>query len=93
LSNKTTSNLSYPIDSFLVDTTGIISPRAEDRRRKDTLVTQWSLSVQQALPLDFVGTVAYVGSEGAHLLTLSEVNVVDPKTGTRPYPAFAQVSW
>ena len=93
LSNKTTSNLSYPIDPFLVDTTGIISPRAEDRRRKDTLVTQWSLSVQQALPLDFVGTAAYVGSEGAHLLTLSEVNVVDPKTGTRPYPTFGQVSW
>ncbi len=93
LSNKTTSNLSYPIDPFLVDTTGIISPRAEDRRRKDTLVTQWSLSVQQALPLDFVGTVAYVGSEGAHLLTLSEVNVVDPETGIRPYPTFGQVSW
>jgi len=49
--------------------------------------------VQQALPLDFVGTVAYVGSEGAHLLTLSEVNVVDPETGTRPYPTFGQVSW
>ena len=33
------------------------------------------------------------GSEGAHLLTLSEVNGVNPLTGARPYPAFGQVSW
>ena len=93
LSNKTIPTLSYPIDPFLANTTGIISPRDDDRRRKDTLVTQWGLSVQQVLPEDFVGTVSYVGSEGAHLLTLSEVNVVNPPTGTRPYPAFGQVSW
>jgi len=93
LSNKTIPNLTFPIDPFLAGTTGIISPRDDDRRRKDTLVTQWGLSVQQTLPADFVGTVSYVGSEGAHLLTLSEVNVVDPLTGTRPYPTFGQVSW
>ena len=93
LSNKTIPILSYPIDPFLADTTGIISPRNDDRRRKDTLVTQWGLSVQQALPADFVGTISYVGSEGVHLLTLSEVNVVNPLTGIRPYPAFGQVSW
>jgi hypothetical protein len=28
-----------------------------------------------------------------HLLTLSEVNVVDAATGARPYPNFGQVSW
>ncbi len=93
LSSKTLPVLSYPIDPFLANTTGIISPRAEDRRRKDTEVTQWGLSVQQALPADLVGTISYVGSEGAHLLTLSAVNVVNPLTRTRPYPAFGQVSW
>jgi hypothetical protein len=93
LSNKTIPDLSFPIDPFLVDTTGKISPRAEDRNRKDTYVAQWGLSVQQALPADFVGTVSYVGSKGSHLLTLSEVNVVDPLTGARPYPAFGQVDW
>ena len=93
LSNKTIPNLSYPIDPFLADTTGVISPRDDDRRRKDTFVTQWGLSVQQSLPADFVGTVSYVGSKGSHLLTLSEVNVVDPLTGTRPYPNFGQVDW
>jgi hypothetical protein len=93
LSNKTLPTLSYPITPFLADTTGIVSPRDDDRRRKDTYVEQWGLSMQQALPADFVGTVSYVGSKGVHLLTLSEVNVVNPVTLARPYPAFGQVSW
>ena len=62
LSNKTIPNLSYPIDPFLVNTPGIISPRDDDRRRKDMYVEQWGLSVQQSLPADFVGTISYVGS-------------------------------
>jgi Carboxypeptidase regulatory-like domain/TonB dependent receptor len=93
LSNKTIPTLSYPITPFLALTKGIVSPRDDDRRRKDTYVEQWGLSVQQALPADFVGTVSYVGSKGVHLLTLSEVNVVNPLTNTRPYPDFGQVSW
>jgi hypothetical protein len=56
-------------------------------------VTQWGMSVKQALPADFVGTISYVGSQGKNLLTLSEVNVVNPLTGLRPYPNFGQVSW
>jgi hypothetical protein len=93
LSNKTIPNLSYPIDPFLSDTPGIVSPRADDRQRKDTYVEQWGLSVQQVLPADFVGTFSYVGSKGIHLLTLSEVNVVNPLNGMRPYPNFGMVSW
>ena len=93
LSNKTIPNLSYPIAPFLVDTPGIVSPRNDDRRRKDTYVTQWGVSVKQQLPADFVWTTSYVGTQGTYLLTLSEVNVVDPLTGLRPYPDFGQVSW
>ncbi|MGB6384225.1 MAG: TonB-dependent receptor [Terriglobales bacterium] len=93
LSSATIPNLSYPITPFLSDTTGIISPRDDDRRRKDMYVEQWGLSVQQALPANFVSTIGYVGSQGVHLLTLSEVNVIDPVTGTRPYPSFGEVSW
>jgi hypothetical protein len=93
LSSKSQPGLSFPIDPFLEDTAGIISPRAQDRRRKDTSVTQWGLSVQQALPSEIVATISYVGSKGTHLLTLSEVNVINPLTGTRPYPVFSQVDW
>jgi hypothetical protein len=93
LANKTIPTLQFPIDPFLVDVTGKISPRAQDRQRKDTYVSEWGLSIQQQLPRDFVGTVAYVGSKGTHLLTLSEVNVVNPLTGTRPFPGFGQIDW
>jgi hypothetical protein len=93
LSNKTIPDLSYPITPFLADTTGIVSPRNDDRRRKDTYVTQWGASVAQALPANFIATISYVGTQGTYLLTLSEVNVVDPATGVRPYPDFGQVSW
>ncbi len=93
LSSATISNLSYPIDPFLANTTGIVSPRDDDRRRKDMYVEQWGLSAQHALPAGFVSTISYVGSQGVHLLTLSEVNVQDPITKLRPYPNFGQVSW
>jgi len=93
LSQRTTPGLSYPIDPFLENATGIISPRDMDRRRHDMYVTQWGLSLQRTLPHEFVGTISYVGSKGTHLLTLSEVNVIDPVTGLRPYPAFGQVDF
>jgi hypothetical protein len=56
-------------------------------------VTQWGLSVQQALPGSLVGTISYVGSKGTNLLTLSYVNVINPLTGQLPYPQFGQISW
>jgi len=72
---------------------GTNSPNAEQRDRKDTSATQWGLSVQQALPANFLGTIAYVGSKGTHLLQESYVNVIDPLTGVRPFPAFSQIPW
>ena len=93
LSSKTISGLQFPIDPFLEDVTGKISPRAQDRRRKDTYVTQWGLSVQQELPSDFLATDSYVGTKDTHLLTVSEVNVVNPATRARPYPEFGQIDW
>lgn len=93
LSAATIPGLTYPVTPFLDDVTGRISPSAMDRRRRDMYVTQWGLSVQQALPFSMVGTASYVGSKGTHLLTLSFVNVIDPQTGKRPYPGFSQISW
>lgn len=93
LSNKKIPALSYPVTPFLSNATGIISPLDDDRTRKDTYVEQWGLSVQQTLPADTVGTLSYVGSTGVDLLTLSEVNVFNPSTGTQPYPNFGIISW
>ncbi len=99
LASSSTATYSYQgeqqLYTTLSTTPGSISPKDDDRRRKDTYVSQWGLSVQQALPANFVGTISYVGSAGTHLLTLSEVNVCQLGSNpcVRPYPAFGQVSW
>ena len=93
LSAKTTPDLSYPVTPFLANTPGIISPRDMDRDRKDMYVSQWGLSVQQALPHDFISTLSYVGSKGTYLLTTSYLNLIDPATGLRPNAAFGQVEY
>ena len=95
--NYTLTEISYPIpvgpNGQPPSVPGTITPNAEQRRRKDTYVTQWGLSIQQELPANILGTIAYVGSEGQHLLSLAYENVKNLITGLRPYPAFGQVSW
>lgn len=93
LSAATIPNLSFPVDPFLADTQGIVSPRDMYRLRKDMYVAQWGVSVQQSLPDSFVGTLSYVGSKGTHLLTTSYINLIDPATGTREYSGFGQVEF
>ncbi|HEV3329683.1 MAG TPA: carboxypeptidase regulatory-like domain-containing protein [Bryobacteraceae bacterium] len=86
-------NLSYPIDPFLAQAAGVVTPRLLDRRRKDEYVSEWGASIQQKLSHSVVGTVSYVGSKGTDLLTTSYVNGINPATGTRPYPAFGIVEY
>ena len=93
LSSKSTPGLAFPIDPFLANTTGIISPKDEDRYRNDMYMSQWGLSVQQSLPGSFIAAVSYIGDEGTHLLDRNYVNVIDPTTGARPYPAFGQIEF
>ena len=89
--------LSYPIvlnsEGNPVCSKGTQSPNAEQRDREDSYVTQWGASIEHAMPGNFVGQMAYVGSKGANLLQLSYVNVINPLTGRRPYPALSQISW
>lgn len=92
LSTKTTPGLQFPIKPFL-NGPGTISARDDDRNRKDSYVAQWGVSVQQELPGRVVDTLAYAGSKGTYLLSTSYLNLLDPLTGTRPYPAFSQVQW
>lgn len=91
LISKTISNLSYPVDPFLGKTVGIVAPRQADRNRKDMYVTQWGLSIQQVLPHELVGTLSHVGSKGTYVLNTTYLNLINPATGLRPYPAFGQV--
>jgi hypothetical protein len=85
-------DLSFPIDPFLNQAAGVVTPRLLDRNRKDMYVTEWGASVQQDLRWSTVGTVSYAGSKGTHLLTTSYVNVLNA-AGVRPYPAFGRVEY
>ncbi len=93
LSSKTISGLSFPITPYLANTPGIVSPREQDRRRRDSYVLQWGVSVEQPLSHDLLGTISYVGSKGTDLLTTSYINLIDPATGLRPYSGFGQVEY
>lgn len=87
------TNVTYPVDRYFTGS-GTLSPNAEQRNRKDTYVEQWTLSVQQELPANFVATFSYLGSHGVHLLETNVVNPINPATGSAQYPAFAPaISW
>jgi len=74
---------------------GSLSPNAEQRNRKDSYVEQWSLSLQQEMAANFVGTMSYLGSRGVHLLETNVVNLYQaPAYTTLEYPAFSPaIGW
>jgi len=84
-------NLSYPFDSLLATATGILSPKDQVRSRKDTYAEEWIASIQQALPMKFIGTISVVGNKGTNIMNRSYINVINPLTGTRPYPQYGQI--
>ncbi len=85
--------LAYPLTPFLSATTGIVTPRDMDRNRKDAYVAAWTASVQRTLFGGLVGTASYAGNKGTNLLTTTYQNVVNPLTGTRPYPQFGTIEF
>ena len=84
--------LAFPANQFVSQarSTGI-TPRALQRDRRDGYSQQWTLSVQQRLPLEFVLQTSYVGSNGHKLFGRSFINTINPATGVRPYPTFGNV--
>ena len=85
--------LSFPLTPFLAATAGVVSPRLLDRNRKDMYVAAWTASFQREFASKIVGTATYLGNKGTDLLTTTYVNVLNPLTGLRPYPAFGVVAW
>ena len=83
-------NLSFPISRFLVGATGVLTPKDLYRRRKDMYAQSWSFSLQQRIG-PFSSVLSYLGSKGTNVMNRSYTNLVDPLTGTRPYPQFGRV--
>jgi hypothetical protein len=94
LDRATVPTLTYPFTPFLpLAATVGATPRALQRDRRDLYSLNYSLSVQQELPQHFVMQVGYVGGQGHKLFARSFVNVVDPRTGQRPLPAFGKIDY
>ena len=91
LSKATIPTLSFPVTPFLANTPGIVSPRDDDRLRRDSYVSEWGTSLQQEFGKDWVGTASYVGSKGTYLLRTSYTNLLNPVTHLRQYANFGQV--
>ena len=86
--------LSYPLTPFLaLGATTANAPRGLYRGRVDQQVGEYGVSVQQRLPFQILSEIGYIGNHGAHLPSRSYINLLDPKTKTRPLPAFGQVDY
>jgi hypothetical protein len=93
LASNQIPGLSYPIAPFLATAQGILSPRAQNRNRKDEYSSQWGISLQQDLPHHVTGTLSYTGNKSTDLQTITYANILDPVTGARPYANFGQVQY
>jgi hypothetical protein len=71
----TATNLSEPIVPHLLN--------------PETL--QWNLNIQRELPFNLLGSVAYVGTRGEHLLAQTERNPFDVDTGIRLDPTRGRI--
>ena len=49
----------------------------------------WNVSLQRALPAEFVATIGYAGSRGTHLYRNTDVNIPAPTVGIDGRPFFA----
>ena len=93
LNSRQIPGLAYPVAPWLAAAPGILSPRAQNRNRKDEYAAQWGISLQQELPGRVVGTAGYFGNKGTNLQTITYANVADPVTGKVPYPQYGQVQY
>ena len=93
LNSKQIPGLVYPIDPLLATAPGTLSPRAQNRNRKDEYASQWGISIQQELPGHILGSAGYTGNKGTDLQTITYTNVADPATGRIPYPQYGQVQY
>jgi hypothetical protein len=66
------------------------SPKAWDPLRRDGYFENWDFTIERMLPGNFIGQIAYDGSEGHRLFGRLQANLINPATGTRPIPTFGQ---
>jgi hypothetical protein len=92
LTSSDVPGLRYPIDPFTSQAHSEgRTPRYLMPTRVDEYSQHWGLSIQQELPAEFVMQVGYAGSNTHHILDRGYINLLDPVTKKRPWPAFGQI--
>jgi hypothetical protein len=92
VSSADVPNLAWPVLPSLLPAP-LYSPKAWDPNRRDGYFENWDFTVERFLPGNFVGQIAYDGSEGHSLFGKLQANVINPLTGTRPIPTFGQYGY
>jgi TonB dependent receptor-like, beta-barrel len=92
VSSADVPNLAWPVLPSLLPAP-LYSPKAWDPNRRDGYFENWDFTVQRLLPANFLGHIAYEGSEGHRLFGKINANVINPLTGTRPIPTFGQYGY
>ncbi|HKE24546.1 MAG TPA: carboxypeptidase regulatory-like domain-containing protein [Bryobacteraceae bacterium] len=86
LTQASNPGLAWPVN--LTPNEGIgTAPDETDRYRRSEMSQQWTAQIQQRIPRGFTAQVTYTGMENTHLFDEQADNVINPLTGTRPYPA------
>jgi hypothetical protein len=67
--------------------------RAINAEGTKTFYHQWSAGAQRQLSQYMVVTADYVGTKGADIWTLRNLNQPDPVTKALPYPNFGTIEW
>ena len=92
LSSATTPGLAFPIDSYLDPNAALATaPRGLPRDKRNQVSQQWGLTIQQALTNKINFSVGYQGQQDYHVFSRTYVNVIDPTTGQRQFPALDQI--
>ena len=83
VSSADVPNLAWPVLPSLLPAP-LYSPKAWDPNRRDGYFENWDFTVERMLPGNFIGQIAYDGSEGHRLFGKINANVIDPANGPAP---------
>jgi hypothetical protein len=89
VSSAIVPNLAWPVLQSELPSPSY-SPKAWDQNRRDGYFENWDFTVQRMFPHNFLGQIAYDGSEGHRLFGRLKANLINPLTGQRPLPDFGQ---
>ena len=91
LSAANTPGLAFPFDPFINPNTALAAaPRSMPRNHQNQTSQQWGVSIQQALTNKMTLLVGYNGQQNYHVFSRTYVNVINPATGTVPFPNLNQ---